>query len=471
MQHNQTIELNIIDVGMEGEGIAKYEGYTFFVPYALPGEVVKAKITHLKKNKNLGYATLKEIVVESKDRVKTPCNRFGRCGGCTMMHLDYQKQLEYKKKNLSAVLRKNSGYLGEINDVVASSPYEYRNKAQLPFGMVNGKVAVGFYGTGTHKIVSSTKCFLHGSWLERLIKITLDFANKEGLSAYEEESKKGLLRHLVARYLGNKMVVTLVINGDSVKNVGKYAKALEEEFPGVALYLSPNKKDTNVILGDSLIPILPTPQSVEIMGVNIGVNPFSFFQINDEIREKLYSYVIDKIAPDEETVVIDAYAGVGLLGAIMAKKGANVFNIEIIKEATRDANLLYENNGLSEKVINICGDASKELKKLVAEKDNDKRSIQSCKFNQLVQEGKKVKIVLDPPRKGISKEVADTLNELSKELDFDLIYISCNPATLSRDIANLTAFDVAEVTPFDMFPHTSHVESVVCLTKQTNKVI
>lgn len=468
MQPNQTIELNIIDVGMEGEGIAKYEGYTFFVPYALPGETVKAKITHLKKNKSLGYATLKEIVVASPDRVKTPCNRFGRCGGCTMMHLDYEKQLEYKKKNLSSILRKNAGYSGEINDVVASNPYAYRNKAQLPFGMVKGKVAVGFYGTGTHKIVSSTKCFLHGEWLEELIKITLDFANGEGLTAYDEESKKGLLRHVVARYLGGKMVVTLVINGDSVKNIEKYAHALEERFPGVALYLSPNKKDTNVILGDRLIPIVPTPQSVEIMGVNIGVNPFSFFQINDEIREKLYSYVIDKIAPDSDTIVVDAYAGVGLLGAIMAKKGAYVFNIEIIKEATQDANLLYENNGLSNSVVNVCGDASKELKNLVAETDIHKQSTQSIKFNKLVKEGKEVKIVLDPPRKGISKEVADTLNELAKAIDFELIYISCNPATLSRDIANLTAFKVLEVTPFDMFPHTSHVESLVCLIKKTN---
>ena len=462
MQPNQTIEFDIIDIGMEGEGIGKYEGYTFFVPYALPGERIKAKITHLKKGKNVGYATLKEIVTPSLDRVKTPCNRFGRCGGCTLMHLDYQKQLEHKKKNVQNVLRKNAGYVGEINDVVPSNPFAYRNKAQLPFGMVNGKVAVGFYGTGTHKIVSSTKCFLHGDWLEKLIGITLTFANEEGLTAYDEESKKGLLRHLVARYLGSKMVVTLVINGNSVKGIERYIRALESEFPGVALYLSPNTRDTNVIMGNTLIPIAPTPQSVEIMGVNIGVNPFSFFQINDEIREKLYNYVIDKVSPDASTIVIDAYAGVGLLGAVMAKRGAEVFNIEIIKEATADANKLYAENGIGNKVINICGDASKELKTLVGNNE----SPQSAKFNKLLGEGKKVKIILDPPRKGISKEVADTLNDLSKALDFDLIYISCNPATLSRDIANLTAFTPTEITPFDMFPQTAHVESVVCLTRK-----
>lgn len=457
MQPNQTIELKIIDLGMEGEGIAKLEGYTFFVPYALPGETVKAKITHLKKGKNLGYADLKEIVEPSPDRVKTHCNRFGRCGGCTMMHLAYEKQLEYKKKNVQAILRKNAGYVGEVNDVVASIPYAYRNKAQLPFGTVNGKVAVGFYGTGTHKIVSSTKCFLHGEWLEKLIKIVLDYANSNGVTAYSEESRKGLLRHLVARNIGGKMVVTIVLNGTTLPKVESLQKALEQAFPGMALYLSPNLKDTNVIMGDTLIPVCPTPQSVEVMDVKIGVNPFSFFQINDYIREKLYSKVIEKVSPNEEVVVIDAYAGVGLMGAIMAKKGAHVFNVEIIKEATEDAEKLYKVNGIYDRVVNICGDASIELKKLISSNQ---------KFKDFVKEGKKVKIILDPPRKGISKEVAETLNELSKVLNFDLIYISCNPATLSRDIANLTEFIPTEITPYDMFPHTSHVESVVCLKRQ-----
>lgn len=457
MQPNQTIELNIVDLGMEGEGIAKLEGYTFFVPYALPGEVVKAKITHLKKGKNIGFADLKEIVEPSPNRVKPPCNRFTRCGGCTMMHLSYEKQLEFKKKNVQTILRKNAGYVSEINDVVASTPYAYRNKAQLPFGMVNGKVAVGFYGTGTHKIVSSTKCFLHGEWLEDLIKIVLDFANENNLTAYNEETRKGLLRHLVARNIGGSMVITIVINGTALPKVEELATRLEERFKGMALYLSPNLKDTNVIMGDNLIPICPTPQRVEVMGIKIGVNPFSFFQINDYVREKLYSRVIEMVDPNENVVVIDAYAGVGLMGAIMAKKGAEIFNIEIIKEATEDANKLYKANGIEDKVTNVCGDASIELKKLISSNQ---------KFKDFVKEGKKVKIILDPPRKGISKEVAETLNELSKELDFDLIYISCNPATLSRDIANLTAFIPTEITPYDMFPHTSHVETIVCLCKQ-----
>lgn len=466
MQPNQTIELNILDIGMDGEGIGKYEGYTFFVPYALPGEVVKAKITHLKKSKNVGYATLKEIVKESPYRVKTQCNRFGRCGGCTLMHLEYKNQLEYKKKSLQAILRKNAGYVGEINDVVPSSPFAYRNKAQLPFGVVNGKVAVGFYGAGTHKVVSSTKCFLHGQWLERLIKITLDYANGENISVYDEQRKKGLLRHMVARYLGDKMVVTLVINGHDLPNLNKYAVELEREFPGVALYLSPNLKDTNVIMGDSIIPIIPTPQSVEIMGVKIGVNPFSFFQINDEIREKLYLKVIEKIAPSEDTIVIDAYAGVGLLGAIMAKKGAKIFNIEIVKEAVLDAEALYRENDILDNVVNICGDASNELKKLVSAPTIGEIDTPSFKFIKLIRAGKKVKIVLDPPRKGITKEVADTLNRLAEQLDFDLIYISCNPATLSRDIKNLTSFTPIDITPYDMFPHTGHVETLVVLSNK-----
>ncbi|MBO5775981.1 MAG: 23S rRNA (uracil(1939)-C(5))-methyltransferase RlmD [Clostridia bacterium] len=466
LQPNQTIELNIHDLGMEGEGIGRYEDITFFVPYALPGERVKAKITHIKRNKNIGFADLKEVIEASPYRVKTPCNRFGRCGGCTLMHLEYDEQLKYKRKSVENVLRKNARYQGEVQEVVRSNPFAYRNKAQLPFGMVNGKVAVGFYGTGTHKIVSSTKCFLHGEWLERLIKIVLDFANEKGLTAYNELTKKGLLRHLVARYVGGQMVVTIVINGVKLDGANELADRLENEFSGASLYLSPNTRDTNVIMGNSLIPIRPTPQSVEVMGITIGVNPFSFFQVNDEIREKLYNRVIEKVAPSEDVVVIDAYAGVGLLGAIMAKRGATIFNIEIIKEATTDSIKLYSANGISDKVVNVCGDAAIELKNLVSSPKDKASSAHSAKFKQLVEDGKKVTIILDPPRKGISMEVANTLNELAKTLDFDLIYISCNPATLSRDMANLTMFTPIEVMPFDMFPHTGHVESVVCFTRR-----
>ncbi len=465
MQPNETIELKITDLGMDGEGIGRFEGVTFFVPYALVGETVKAKITHIKKGKNIGYATLKEIVERSPKRITPPCNRFTRCGGCTMMHMEYGEQLQYKKKSLERILKKNAGLDFEVKDVVPSSQFQYRNKAQIPFGMVNGRVAVGFYAVGTHKIVSSTKCFLHGEWLEKLIKMVLDFANANGLSVYDEVTKKGLLRHLVARYVGGKMVVTLVVNGTSVKNIDKLSDALSREFPSLSLYLSPNLKDTNVIMGESVIPIKTDESFIDVMGVKIDVNPFSFFQVNDEIRTKLYEKVIEEVAPCEDVVVVDAYAGVGLMGAIMAKRGATVFNIEIVKEATLDSIKLYKENGISEKAYNVCGDSAVELKKLVKATENALASTETEVFQELVKSGKKVKIVLDPPRKGIAKEVADTLNELSKSLDFDLIYVSCNPATLSRDILNLNAFEVKEVLPFDMFPNTPHLETF-CLLKQ-----
>ncbi len=466
MQPNQTVELIITDIGMDGEGIAKYEGVTFFVPYALKGERVKAKITHIKKGKNIGYAVLKEILEPSLDRVTPPCNRFTRCGGCTMMHLDYGKQVECKRENLKRILRKNTGIDYEVDEVVTSSPFHYRNKAQIPFGIVNGKVALGFYAVNTHKIVSSTKCFLHGEWIETLIKIVLDFANAENLSVYDEVTKKGLLRHLVARYIGGKMVVTLVINGDSVKNVDKLYNSLKESFNNLSLYLCPNKKDTNVIMGERLIPVSENKDFIEIMGVEVDVNPFSFFQVNDEIRTKLYEKVIEEVAPSDGTVVIDAYAGVGLMGAIMAKRGANVFNIEIVKEAVEDGFKLYKRNGLLDKVYNILGDATIELKKLVTDTENEDLLPQTKAFSELVASGKKVKIILDPPRKGISLEVANTLNALTKNLPFDLIYVSCNPATLSRDIKNLSLFEVKQITPFDMFPHTSHVETLVSLYRK-----
>ena len=470
-KQDDIVTLEISGYGASGEGISKKDGFTFFVPFALVGETVNAKITHVNK-KGLVFATLKEIINESELRVKPPCNRFTRCGGCDMMHIDYNKQLDIKKDNVVNLLRKNAGIDFPVDETVpCSSPYAYRNKIQLPFGEVNGKVAVGFFKENTHKIVSITKCFLHGNWVEELIEVFLDFANRNKLTAYNDVTKKGLLRHMVARKVDGQYCIVVVTNNADLPKAKELCKLLRDKIgDNFALYVSVKNTHDNVILGNSMKVIKSREIEIDILGIKCEINPYSFLQLNNEIRDKIYSRVIDDImARSAEPIVIDAYAGVGALGAVMAKRGATVYNIEIVQEAIKDGEKLALKNGVSEKVTNICGDASvvlPELIKQVLGNINDNLCALKSSKHRLIS------IILDPPRKGCDERVLNAIKKLNCE--YDLYYISCNPATLTRDLKVLCEDEkikIKSITPYDMFPQTKHVETLVCLSKKTEKHI
>ncbi|MDD3947774.1 MAG: 23S rRNA (uracil(1939)-C(5))-methyltransferase RlmD [Clostridia bacterium] len=445
MKIGDSLELKIDDIGSGGEGIAHREEYTVFVPFALPAETIRAKITYVKRN--LAYGVMTHILEESPERVTPVCPIYYRCGGCDLMHLNYEAQLQSKRQNLIHILRKNCGYTGEVMPMVASpDPFHYRNKIQLPFGRKDGKTVLGFYKPGSHILVPLTKCLLHGEWATKLIRIVTDFADKYKISVYDEASQKGLLRHLVARFLDGTIMVTLVINGRQLPQAEKLVSALRAEFNNSSLYLSINTKRTNVILGNQLVPVYAPKQTVRVQGIEVEINPMSFFQVNDAVRDLIYSATIAAIAPDTKSIVIDAYSGVGLLGAILAKKGAQIYNIEIVPEAVRDANKLYRTNGLS--AVNLCADAAKALPELIP---------------QFADSVDYLSVILDPPRKGCDPAV---LRALTSHPVSKLIYISCNPATLSRDLALLQpAYDIQSITPYDMFPNTRHVECVVLMSR------
>lgn len=453
LKQDDIIKVQIIDQGMDGEGIARLDDYILFIPYALTGEEVQAKVTYVKKN--LVFCTLIAVLSAAKERLTPVCNRFTRCGGCDLMHQEYSEQLKWKKKNLEVLLRKNGGIIFPVADVVASeSPLGYRNKIQLPFGEVNDRVAMGFFRENTHKIVSITKCFLHGEWVEKLIGIFLDYANINQISVYNENKKTGILRHMVARNLDGKLSIVVVTNNSSLPKVQLLIKQLNESFQGdYALYYCPKKEHNNVIMGDKIIPIVETPLTIEVLGIKVDVNPYSFLQLNNEIRDKIYNAVIEQInANSANNIVIDAYAGVGIIGAVLAKNGAQVYNIEIVKEATEDADKLAKNNNLSSQITNINGDAAVELPILV------KRLLDT-------QSGYKsyLNIILDPPRKGCDAKVINALNGI--DTPHNLYYISCNPSTLSRDLKLLTNYTIKSINPFDMFPNTKHVECVVLMSR------
>lgn len=460
LKQDDIIEAEIHDNGMEGEGIASCGDYTVFVPFCLAGEKVKAKVTHVKKN--IVFAKLLSVERESEGRVKPPCNRFGRCGGCDLMHAEYSLQLEMKRKNLQRLLKKNAGTEIECPPVVpSSSPYAYRNKISLPFGTVteykDGKkttrTVLGFYREKSHKVVAITKCFLHGDWAEKAIKVFLAYAEKYRLASYDEETGKGTLKHLVVRYLDGQACIVLVTDGSRLDGTEWLVKELDKVFPHYSFYLSPKPEKTNVIMGKTVIPIKTEPFETEVIGVKISINPYSFLQLNSEIRDKIYLRIIEEIAAESESpTVIDAYAGVGILGAALAKMGAKVYNIEIVPEATADGEKIAARNGLVDKITNLNGDAAQLLPDLISRL----KATEKANSDNLY-------LILDPPRKGCDEKV---LSE-ADESDVDKIYyISCNPATLTRDLARLHNYETVYVRPYDMFPCTSHMETLVLLSKK-----
>ena len=471
MKQNDILQLEIADVGVGGEGIAHKDGATVFVPFALPGETVKVKVNHVKRD--LVFADILEVLTPSPLRVYVPCNRYRRCGGCDLLHVEYAEQLEIKRRAVATTLSK-AGVEVEVEPCVPSPhPLAYRNKIMLPFGRVDGKAKLGFYHEGSHKIVPIGKCFLHGEWATQLIAATLAYADKYQLSAYDPATGRGLLRHLVARIYPEGLDVTLVVNASGAPHLSDYYRSLTEIHPHVALYVSPNTKPNNVILGSSVRLVAGSPIETTIDGIKVSVNPLSFLQVNDDIRKAIYDRVREMVGAHEGSVVIDAFAGVGVLGATMAKCGATVHNIEIVPEAVEDADALAKANGLADKVHNHLGDSAELLPQVLSE-----------------VQGRTVSVVLDPPRKGCPRSVLTAVNELAsaeepafaaQSVGFDggvekrvptrsridkLVYISCNPATLARDLAILgESYKVESVTPWDMFPQTKHVECVVLLSR------
>lgn len=476
MKIGDLLQLTIDDIGSNGEGIAHHEDYTVFVPFALTGEIIKAKITYTKRN--LAYGTMVHLIQPSPDRVQPACPLYYKCGGCDIMHLSYEAQLAGKRQSLINILHKNCGYTGEVNPVVPSDQFFYRNKIQLPFGTQKGETVLGFYKPNSHTLVPLTRCLLHGDWADRLIRLVTAFANKNRLSVYDEATQKGLLRHLVARYIEGVITVTLVINGRHLLGADQLVAQLKAEFANVSLYLSSNTKRTNVILGDDLIPVYAPPQTIEIDSIKAAINPLSFFQVNDKIRKLIYDAVVQEAAPSQGAIVIDAYSGVGLLGAILASKGAQIYNIDIVPQAISDANALYKSNGIADRATNICGDAAAVLPRLIAAlsaqstpSDTPNVAVSTAPNTQnsapidtpsTIKDNGPI-VILDPPRKGCDTAVLDalTLTPASK-----LIYISCNPATLSRDLATLLpTYSISSITPYDMFPNTRHVETVVMMSR------
>lgn len=455
-------------LGTNGEGVIRHEGITFFVPACLPGEKVRFKVLKIKGN--IGYGKIEEVLSPSKDRVEPRCPVFLRCGGCCLQHLSYSAQLAYKRQIVQDSLRKIAGLQPDVLTTVPSDfPYGYRNKLQLPVGVdKNGDSVIGFYAERTHRIVPIDSCAIHPVWAEKLIAIVRRYLSECGVKGYDEERKTGEIRHIVAREIGGRYLITLVTAKRSLPQLSRLIEWLAEEFEAFSLYLNFNDADTNVIFGKEfhLVHGMPFFEAEE-QGIRYEAGPATFLQVNENVRGKLYEAAVESVCKDGDEVVVDAYSGGGLMTAMVAKRCKRVYGIELESEAVQCANALKEKNGLSN-MTNYCGYVEE---KLAAVLEGEKEE--------------KLRLILDPPRAGIARSVLKALLESGIP---NLTIISCNPATLARDLGILTGslvenekgelvkntekkdvdgyYRIEKIQPYDMFPQTRHVETLVCLTRK-----
>lgn len=463
MEKNSVITGVCSSLGTNGEGIVKADGVTVFVPALLPEE--KAEIKILKVKGNIAYGRAEEIFTPAEDRVRPRCAVFSRCGGCQLQHLKYREQLKFKTALVKDTLRKIAGIDYPVSACIRSEQeYGYRNKLQLPIGRVNGANVVGFYAERSHRIVKTDECPIHPEWSKPLIAAVYRFMETCGLEGYDEETGEGQLRHIVVRELHGKFIVTLVSAERNLSGLDFFAHLLDGIFKNnYSLVLNVNDRRTNVIFGDEFIPVKGrgTYECTDC-GVVFEAGANTFVQVNENIRPKLYEAAASYVEKGE--TVIDCYSGGGLLTALFAKKsGTRAYGIEVVPEASACADALKRKNGLDGLMTNICGKVEDKL-------------------GEVLSGVASPVIVLDPPRAGAERSV---LKEILRRDVGKIIMISCNPATMARDVGILTGaliesetgelvksdfrdgkYDIRCIQPFDMFPQTKHVETLVVLSKK-----
>lgn len=466
LKKNEECRATISSTGVNGEGIVKKDGYTIFVPYALPNEKVQFKI--LKATKNYAFGKLLNVITPADERIRPKCSVFTKCGGCQLQHVKYGYQLKYKTKMVQECLAKIAGITTPVSSCIRSEQdWEYRNKLQLPITSDEKGNHVGFFAENSHRIVDITECPIHPAWSKIIISIIRNFMATYNVRGYNETDGTGILRHIVVREIGGNLIVVLVINADVLPFADELLKMLTAKLNRFSFFININKENTNVVCGSKYVCLYGKSRYVtEEFGISYEAGPETFLQINGSVRKKIYDRAIRLAEIDENTYVIDAYSGAGLMTAMCAKTARRAYGIEIVQEAVSCADHLAEMNGLVGKMVNICGACEAEIPTLV-------RSLKA--------EGSPVVVLLDPPRKGCEESVLDAL--LASKPD-RIVYISCNPATLARDLGYLTNtlvrkdgallkndnpisdYEITCIQPYDMFPQTKHVESVVCLSRK-----
>ncbi|MBT9177571.1 MAG: 23S rRNA (uracil-C(5))-methyltransferase RlmCD [Firmicutes bacterium] len=446
----QQVMVPVHGISHEAEGVGRCEGFTVFVPDALPGDTVLAEIISVKPN--YARALIRDVVVSSPDRITPPCPYFGECGGCQLMHASYAAQLRYKEEQVRAALQR----IGGVENVVVkpiipmSTPYNYRNKAQFPVGLQAGQMVMGCYKRRSHEIVPVDNCLIQHEASNAALIVVGEVVARFGVSTYEESTHTGLLRHVLVRHAvaSHETMVVLVINGETLPLAGDIAREIIVRLPSVvSVQLNINRKRGNVILGEETRLLQGRDHILdEIAGLKFKVSARSFLQVNPVQTEVLYGKVREYAALTGRENVFDIYSGVGTIGLALARDARHVTGIEIVREAIADAQENARQNGITNAsfVVGAAEDVVPEL-------------IRAGQFPHVC--------VIDPPRAGCDERLLEVIAAARPER---IVYVSCNPSTLARDLRYLSerGYRTVEVQPVDMFPHTCHVECC-CLLMRT----
>ena len=449
VEKNQDYVIDITGMGFEGEGVGRIEDYTVFVQGALLGE--KAKVKIVKANKNFGFGKLLEVIEPAVNREEPSCTIYKRCGGCQLQHLSYEGQLEFKTQRVKDVISR----IGKLENVIIhptmgmKNPYRYRNKVQLPVGINNGHVEIGFYAPRSHDIIPMDSCGIQDEVADKVVALTKEWVKKYNIETYNEENSSGIIRHIMIRkaFKTGEVMVVIVTNSEKLPYKNEFVDSMVNNIKGIkSVIQNINGKKTNVILGEKCITLWGEATITDYIGkFAFKISPLSFFQVNPIQTEVLYNKALEYAELKGNEVVFDAYCGAGTISLFLSQKAKKVYGVEIVPQAIENA----IENAKENKVNNaefIVGQSEKVIP-------------------ELIDKGIKADVVVvDPPRKGCEKELLEAMASMNPKR---IVYVSCDPGTLARDLGILEelGYRTLEVQPVDMFPHTAHVECVALVNK------
>ena len=454
VEKNKEYILDIISQGYEGEGIAKInETFPIFIEGALKDEKVKARV--VKSKKNFAYAKLIDVIEGSKERCEAKCHINKRCGGCKLQHSTYKEQLNFKFERVKDCINK----IGKLDNSIVKfplgmdEPWRYRNKVQLPIGMVNGELKIGFFAPRSHEIIDMETCLIQDEIADKVVELTRKWIKRNNIKPYNIDGsydETGILRHIMIRrgFTTNEVMVVLVTNGVKLPNKDEFVKLMVENIPGIkSIVQNINSKPTNVILGQECITLWGEPTISDYIGdFKFNISPLSFFQVNPTQTEVLYGKALEYAQLTGDETVFDAYCGTGTITLFLSQKAKRVYGVEIIPQAIENANINAKENNV-DNVEFFVGESEVVIP-------------------DLINKGVKADVVVvDPPRKGCDVKLLNSITNINAER---IVYVSCDPSTLARDLAILeeNGYRTLEVQPVDMFPQTAHIENVALLTKR-----
>lgn len=449
LNKNAIVEVEIVDLTHEGAGVAKVDGFVFFVDNALPGEVIKMRVLKLKKN--IGFGKVEEYVTLSPNRNQDIDATYLRSGIADFGHMTYEEQLKFKRKQVVDNLYKTAGISDlEVAETLGmDTPYAYRNKAQVPVRRVKGQLETGFYRKNSHDLIPIEDFLIQDKEIDKLIVFVRDLLRRYDLKPYDEKEQTGLIRHLVVRrgHYSGQMMLVFVTTRPKVFRIEQVIAKITEAFPSVvSIIQNINDKNTNAIFGKEFRTLYGKETITDSMlGNDYEISAQSFYQVNTEMAEKLYQTAIDFSDLNNDSIVIDAYSGIGTIGLSFAKQVKEVYGVEVIETAVEDAKKNAERNGITNAHY-VADSAENAMAKW--SKDGIKPDI----------------IIVDPPRKGLTESFIKASVAMQPE---KITYVSCNPATMARDIKlyQELGYELKKVQPVDLFPQTHHVETVALLSK------